>query len=120
MVLPIIRSRSWLPALRTLARGIVFVVALFWGTFAALSGAEDGLPGLVANLPNALPWIGLIVLFVLAIRWERLGGALIIAAALALLTFFNGWTNAVLLLAIAIPLIAAGALLMICGTLDRR
>lgn len=99
--------------LRLAAFGMVFLVVLVWVIFAALSGAESGWRGFVRNLPNALPWVGLFVLWLIALSWPRLGGALILAAGVGCLVYFNAWTNTLLLVGIVLPLSFSGAVLML-------
>lgn len=105
-------------ALRVAAYSIVLLVALVWATFAALSGAQGGSQGLVRNLPNALPWALLFPLWLVALFWPRLGGALILTAGAGYLVYFNAWTNIVLLVGIVLPLSVAGTVLMltVCPT----
>jgi hypothetical protein len=101
---------------RTLRRGAqltVLVVALFWFTFAALSGAEDGAAGFWANLPNTLPWVALLALLLVSLRWPVAGGLLVITAGIGALFYFNAWTNLLLHAALVLPLLASGAALII-------
>lgn len=104
--------------LRIFARTWLALVTLFWLCFAATSGAEPGLEGLVANLHNAWPWMGLLVLLFVAFRWEFVGGALVVAAGLWTVVFFNAWTQPLVLFIISVPIIAAGSAFMLCHILD--
>ena len=113
------RRSSLVKSLRYVGRAVLSVVSLFWLVFAVLSGTENGIGGLLANLPNALPWLGLIAIVYIAFRWELAGGALVLAAGVASIVFFNAWTAPVVLLGIPLPLIAAGTALILCSILDR-
>lgn len=99
--------------LRFAAQALLACLALFWLGFAALSGAESGLGGFVANLPNALPWLGLVILVAVAFRWERLGGALVVLAGVGFTVLFQAWNAPVLLLGISLPLIVLGGALIV-------
>ncbi|MBO6676052.1 MAG: hypothetical protein JJ908_13350 [Rhizobiales bacterium] len=101
---------------QTLRRGAqltVLVLALFWFTFAALSGAENGLAGFWANLPNTLPWVALLAVLLVSLRWPVVGGTLIIAAGIGALVYFNAWENLLLLAALVLPLVASGVALIL-------
>ncbi len=62
---------------------------MFWLGFALLSGTEKDFEGLLANLPNTLPWLGLLAVLYMAFRREMLGGALASAVGLASVFFFT-------------------------------
>lgn len=113
-------TKTFARALRMTARVAVFLVALIWFSFAAMSGAGQGVEGILMNLPNTLPWLGLFALFFVAIRWELIGGVLILVAGLTALVFFNAWNLPILLIGVCLPLIGAGTLLMFTHWLDPR
>jgi hypothetical protein len=78
--------------LRNIARYSLLLLTLLVITFALLSGAEKyggGLKGILKNSPNALPWLGLLLLVYVAWKWEWIGGLLITVLGLFLLYFFN-------------------------------
>lgn len=78
--------------LRNVARYSLLLLTLFTFTFALLSGAEKyggGLNGVLKNSPNALPWVGLLLLVYVAWKWEWVGGLLITVLGLFLVYFFN-------------------------------
>ncbi len=104
---------------RFVARTVLAVLVLFWFSFAILSGASDGLGGLLKNLPNALPWLGLLAIIYIAFRWELLGGVLVLCTGVASISFFHAWTAPVVLVGISLPLLLAGATLVVCHYLAR-
>jgi hypothetical protein len=99
---------------------MVFLITLIWFGFAAMSGAGRGMEGFLANLPNTLPWVGLFVLLLIAIRWELAGGSLILAAGLVACFYFNAWKQPIVFIGVCLPLIAGGAGLMASQWLDHR
>lgn len=97
----------------------LMLLGLVWFGFALVSGAQDGLRGLIMNLPNALPWLSLLAIVGVAFRWDLAGGFLALMAGIAAALFFNAWANPAVLLAIVAPLFGAGAGLIICHFLGR-
>ncbi len=94
---------------RRAALGIGFVVGGFWLLFSMLAGdfnpqlAVGGLP-LLATL--------------LALKWERVGGAILLAIGLFAIYFFGEMILIVVLL-LPTPLILAGTLLLVGGGKNR-
>lgn len=113
-------SVAFVRALRMTARIVVFLVALIWFSFAAMSGAGPGIEGFLMNLPNTLPWLGLFALFFVAVRWELVGGLLVLAVGLTAFVFFNAWNVPIVFVGVCLPLILAGAGLIMSHWLDRR
>ena len=77
---------------RTVARYTLLVFGILIFLFALVSGSEDyggGLRGILENSPNALPWLVLLLLVLVAWRWELTGGILITLLGLFLIYFFN-------------------------------
>ncbi len=77
--------------LRNIARYTLLVVGVLVFLFALSSGAENyggGFQGLMKNVPNALPWLALLLFLLLAWKRELPGGILIILTGVALLIFF--------------------------------
>jgi hypothetical protein len=76
-------------------RTSIYLLSIIGGLafgFALISGAEDyggGLSGILKNSPNALPWLSLLLLVLLAWKRELVGGMLITLFGLTLLYFFN-------------------------------
>lgn len=105
--------------LRYAVRIILFIVTTFWFIFALLSGAEQyggGFKGVVMNSPNTLPWLVLYAINILVWKFERLGGAILIACALFMTFAFDvlegNW--GVLWVAV-VPLLILGTTSVYCG-----
>lgn len=111
-------------AIRIFARITLAIVTGFWFTFALLSGAEQaggGMAGIIRNAPNALPWVALIVLNVIAWRWELAGGGVIILLGVVSIFAFNVLRgNFAVFYYISLPLIALGVLFIASWTLRRK
>jgi hypothetical protein len=100
---------------RRIARTSLIVVASFWFIFAIFSGAKElggGTEGLINNLPNALPWLGLFVVALIAWRWELLGGILLIAGGIFLTIFLGVYEGNTAALIIIIPMVGLGFMFM--------
>lgn len=78
--------------LKTIAGyGLLILSVLLLG-FSLMSGAEDyesGLGGILKNIPNALPWVLLLVLLVIAWKKELIGGLLILIFGIGIVYMFN-------------------------------
>jgi hypothetical protein len=109
---------------RYVARGILLLVTGFWFVFALLSGAEDyggGLNGLLQNLPNALPWLLLLVFNFPVWKWEFVGGLSIMLIGLFFSFFFDLWeTDWGGLFIIFVPIELVGLMFIACWWLDRH
>lgn len=112
------RKRTLVTAGRMAARAALILLALFWLVFALLSGAGGGVAGVVANAPNAAPWLLLLLLVAVAFRWELFGGLTIVAAGVAFGFFFDAWETPVILYGVVLPLAALGGFLAACALLD--
>lgn len=78
--------------LRNTARYALLVLGILVSIFALVSGSEayeGNINGIIQNSPNALPWLMLLVMVVIAWRWELVGGVLITLSGLAMLYFFT-------------------------------
>lgn len=98
----------------------IWSVAIF--LFALLSGVQayDGLvSGVIANAPNALPWLVPIVLIYVTWKRQVLGGALFLLFGIATIFIFDTYLSAVGLLIISVPSIVLGALLMTQNIWDK-
>jgi len=85
------KSDSAIP-FRMVASIIMYVICMITIPFALFSGAEafgGGLSGVIRNSPNALPWIGLLLLTFFARKNGRIGGLLLLLLGLGLAYFFN-------------------------------
>jgi hypothetical protein len=105
--------------LRSSARALAIVTAAIWTMFALLSGAEDGIVGLITNLPNILPFLTVLLATFVAFRRELAGGALLVFLGATSIAFFNAWTSPFVLLGLSLPVTAAGVGLILCHFLDR-
>jgi hypothetical protein len=77
---------------RKAARYSLLVIGVLVFGFALDSGAEEyggGINGIIKNSPNAIPWLSLILLVIIAWKWELTGGIIITLFGLAMLYFFN-------------------------------
>lgn len=122
MPLPVMRRRSnSARAMLYTARGLLVLITLFWGVFALLSGVggDDGLPWW-QNLTNAAPWVLLASIVWMTFFRPLIGGGLIIVLALASVVFFNAWIMPVVLFGISLPLLIAGLLLLLGGSIAAR
>jgi len=78
--------------LRNIARYTLLIFGVLIFIFALLSGSENfggGIKGIVKNSPNALPWLILLILVVIAWKWELVGGILITLLGILALGFFG-------------------------------
>jgi hypothetical protein len=78
--------------LRSIARYTLLVFGVLIFLFALMSGAEGfggGIRGIIKNGPNAVPWLLLVILVVVAWKWELVGGILITLLGLFALGFFG-------------------------------
>lgn len=109
--------------LRLFARTLLTIITLFWLFFASLSGADlftDGFKGIIKNLPNTLPWIGIIIINILAWKKELLGGILLILSGLYLGYFFGVHEgNLTVLFLIVIPFVLLGGIFVMCNRGDK-
>lgn len=76
--------------------------------------------GMLRNLPNALPWLAVLICVAVAFRWPRLGGAMVLALGLYSVVFFHAWASPVVLFGVSLPLIVLAALVVIAAQLCAR
>lgn len=100
--------------IRLTSRVVLIALSLVWLLFALLSGAESGVEGILANLPNAAPWLGLLAIALIAWQRDGLGGWLAVVAGVAMTFFFNAWTSPIILLGLSLPVTLAGVALVSC------
>ncbi len=82
--------------LRYTARYTLLIFSVLVFVFALLSGSEgsgEGIKGIIKNSPNALPWLVLIVLVLVAWKWELVGGILITLIGIGAMIFFGIFTG---------------------------
>ncbi len=95
-------------AISIIIKVLLLVIALFWLIFSLMSGFESS--GGFNNLPNALPWLVLLIGVIIAFRWEIVGSVLIIMYAIFAMIFFG---FGIVVFIISLPLaVLAGALLL--------
>ena len=78
--------------LRAVSRYSLLLIGLLVFVFALLSGSEEyggGISGIIKNSPNALPWLILLIIVVIAWKRELVGGILITAIGFVMMYFFN-------------------------------
>ena len=78
--------------LRYIARygSLILGITIFIASF--IFGADDyggGIKGIIKNAPNALPWAGLLLIILIAWKWELAGGILLTIFGIWLVYFFN-------------------------------
>jgi hypothetical protein len=87
---------------------LLLVIALFWLIFSLMSGFETS--GGFNNLPNALPWLVLLIGVIIAFRWEIVGSVLVIMYAIFAMIFF-GFGIVVFIISLPLAVLAAALLL---------
>jgi hypothetical protein len=77
---------------RSLARYPLLILGILVFLFALLSGSEGyggGIMGIIKNSPNAIPWAILLILVLVAWKWELIGGILIVGLGIAMFYLLN-------------------------------
>jgi hypothetical protein len=106
-------------ALKYLLLGLTLLIFVF----ALLSGAEEfggGLQGIVQNSPNALPWLGLLVVNFVVFKWQKIGGVLLTIFGVGTIFFFNTWQHPVTFLLLSLPLLVMGIFFMMAEQKDSK
>jgi len=109
--------------LRNIARVILILAAAFWFVFALLSGAEElggGVMGIIKNSMNALPWLLLLVIAWAAIKWELIGGVVLLLFGIFSIFFFNTFEQAMSFIAISLPFILVGGIFILSALTNRK
>ena len=108
--------------LRSIARYTMLTIGILLFVFALLSGAEEGVQGIIKNSPNALPGMALLVIVFIAWKWELVGGVLIVLLGLFATWFFSFRANnfSVPLFIIVLFIILMGAFFLISWYLQRK
>ena len=110
-------TTTWM---RGIARGLALIWAAWWTIFGLLSGAGEGVRGLLANAPNALPGLAFLVSAAVAWKWEAVGGGLLILEGVIVLVAYPMMTHGrfplstitLVLLTMALPPLVAGILFL--------
>lgn len=89
---------------------IILTLAILMTLFAAVSGAEHGVMGLVRNLPNAIPWAFILVLAILNFKHRVIVGLLFLAFGIFSAVFFKAYEDPVVFLIIVVPWLVFGVL----------
>ncbi|MDZ7844446.1 MAG: hypothetical protein U5K99_06565 [Anaerolineales bacterium] len=108
---------------KKVSRSILMILAAFWFGFSLFSGAESfggGWRGLLANSPNALPWLALLIFVYFSWTYEIISGALITAEGIFTLFFFDAFNSLFVLLTISLPILLLGFSLLVTGYLTRK
>lgn len=77
---------------RFIARYPLLILGILVFLFALLSGSEGyggGIMGIIKNSPNAIPWAILLLIVLVAWKWELIGGIVIVLLGIAMFYFFN-------------------------------
>jgi len=99
-------------------KAVLLVLAIGWIVFALMSGAESS--GFFKNIPNALPWLVLLVFVGLSFRWEIIGGVLVVLFGIFTVLFFGTLKVISVFLLISFPLILLGLILSLTGFLIKK
>jgi hypothetical protein len=99
---------NYIRVLRLTGRGFLFFIALALLAFSLLSGAEG--EGIATNSPNAIPGLVFLLIVVVVLKWEFIGGVLTVAFGVFTVIFFNAFNDLFLLVYVSIPIIFTGAL----------
>lgn len=98
---------------------LITLIACTIFVFALCSGADtyqNPLMGMLKNLPNTMPWIGLFMLVYITWRWELIGGVLLVMFSVFLFIFFNVINgNIFVFCVIIIPLFSMGLFFIMHG-----
>jgi len=104
-------------ATRWIARGLLLLWAAFWLFFNIASGIAE-LPGLGGEaLTGHLITAGVVLItFLAAWRWDLAGGLMLLVLAVAVFLLFRLYLarQLLVLLTLALPMVIAGVLLLIC------
>ncbi len=103
-----------------IARALALIWASWWTFFGLVSGAGEGLIGILANAPNALPGLVFLASAAIAWRWDAIGGVVLILEGLLVLIGYPVITHGrfplstivPVLLTIALPPLVAGFLFL--------
>lgn len=109
--------------LRYIARTLLLLFIILIFTFALLSGAEQyggGLYGILMNSPNALPWLVLLIFYLVAWKWELLGGIIITLLGLYAIGQFDLHESFLAFIIIGLPIILTGVFFIVAWWLTNK
>ncbi|NCN98564.1 hypothetical protein COU62_03210 [Candidatus Pacearchaeota archaeon CG10_big_fil_rev_8_21_14_0_10_35_219] len=98
----------WLPRILTIVL-IIFISIFALDVFSDFTGVEL----LVALFMHLIPSLILIVVLVVAWKWEKIGGILFIITAIVTTIFFKTYQDIIVFLLISLPPLAIGILFLI-------
>lgn len=114
-----IRKDSWVGVGAILLLSIWSVFLFLFALMSGAEAAEGTVSGIVANTPNALPWLIPIVLIYVTWKRQVLGGFLFLLFGIATIFLFSTYQSAGALVVISVPSILLGSLLMTQNWWDR-
>lgn len=97
----------------TTSRIGLIIYAFFITIFSLLSGAEGGLSGLVANAPNTIPWLLVLIILIATWKFDLVAGIIFILMGIVSLTFFDVVDSPIALFIVSFPISFFGVLLFI-------
>jgi hypothetical protein len=100
------------------AKTLLLIMAISLLIFALLSGAENSWS--FRNVPNALPWVLLLIFVCVAFRWQIWGGILVILFGIFTILFFSALEFIWILFIISLPVIILGSILTWYGFFDKK
>lgn len=98
---------------RKIARTIAIAYTGLLTIFALMSGAGSGMNGMLANVPNATPWVLAWAAVIIAWRYPEVGGWLFLVLAAASVVFFDTFQSLGPLLVVTLPLAVIGGLFLV-------
>jgi hypothetical protein len=99
----------WVPRILT----ILSILFMLMFSFDAFEGNESTVRKLIGFLIHSIPVLILVVILIIAWKWELVGGALLIAAFIAGSVFFRSFTGNPASLIVISPFLIAGALFIL-------
>ena len=109
--------------LKKIAKIILFTWSILLFVFALFSGSEQlggGISGVIQNSPNALPWLLLFLLSILACKKRLIGGSIIIILGLIMIFFFKFYEDLISFFTISFPIIVSGCFLVLSYIMERK
>jgi len=91
---------------------LLLIIALGLLIFSLMSGFENS--GGFKNLPNGLPWLVMLIIVLVAFRWEIIGAILLILFGIFTALFFS---FGIVFFIITLPILALGTILLFMSLL---